>query len=83
MAFCQSPVKVCDDNYSPTGTLTILPQTTSHSTWADKHCFISFMGFHGQSSMVLYGDVQKKSLTLDIRMSTRTAALSAGEAHAS
>lgn len=79
MAFCQSPSKVRDDNYSSTIALAILSQTTSHSTQANKHCFISFMGFHGQSSMALYGDVLKKSLTLDIRMSSRAAALSAGE----
>lgn len=79
MAFCQSPSKAHDDNYSPTVALVILSQTTSPSTLADKDCFISFMGFHGQSSMALYGDVLKKSLTLDIRMSSRAAALSAGE----
>lgn len=76
MAFCQSPMKVHGDIYSPTVAVTMLPQTSSHSTQADKHCFISFLGFHGQSSM-MYGDVLKKSLTLDIRMSRR-AASSAG-----
>lgn len=43
MAFCQSPMKFHNENYSPTVALAVPPQTTSGETQDDKHYLIYFM----------------------------------------